>query len=114
MPFASAGIVWPFGIGAGPRAVHVGVVKVVVVKSWGIAGTLRGRCVDRTGAVVDVSASALCGGLAILAVGLRGFCALVNTGTARRAAAMKVNKAVRKKPRGNTCALLGSGHSDFM
>src|SRR5215469_6000289 len=109
MPFASDGDVWPFGIGAGPRAVHVGVVKVMGVRGWGIAGTLRGRCVGRTGDVVDVSASSLCGGLAILAVDLRGFCPLVDTGTVTSAAAIKANKAVRKKPRRNTCALLGSG-----
>src|SRR5258707_15725252 len=118
MPLASAGIVWPFGIGAGPRAVQ-DVLEIVVVKSWGIAGTLRGRCVDRTGAVAVVDAPSpasrsFFSGLTTLAVGLWGFCALVNTGAARSAAAMEANKAVRKKQLRNTRVVLRIGDSDFM
>ena len=45
-------------------------------------------------AFVDVSASTLCGGLATLAVGCCGFCALLSVGVARSAVAMKVKKAV--------------------
>src|SRR6266436_10324241 len=112
MPFASEGTVWPFGIGAGPRAVQEP-PEVVVVKSRGVAATLRGRCVARTGAVaVDASALAsrsLFSGLTTLAVGFRGFCAMVVIGAASSTATMVASNPVR-----STRELVLMGEIDLM
>src|SRR5437764_9379442 len=110
-PCESAGTVWPFGIGAGPRAVHAGPTGTRGVKVWRVVAP--GLNVDWPVGMVGSDRSFL-SGFTTFEVGLCVFCALLTVGAVNSPAAIMPRKAVCKKWLRSARAALRLENRNFM